>query len=57
MRNMDYNLVLTCDVKLIINIMLHSNIVSMNYGELFFMTFVRDSLYLKEDNASKDEGP
>jgi hypothetical protein len=37
--------------------MLHCNIISMNNEDSFFMTFVRDSLSLKEDNASKDEGP
>jgi hypothetical protein len=34
-----------------------SNIISMNNKDLFFMTFVRDSLSLKEDNASKDKDP
>jgi hypothetical protein len=29
----------------------------MNDEDLFFMTFIRDPLYSKEDNASKDEGP
>jgi hypothetical protein len=29
----------------------------MNNEDLFFMTFVRNSLSLEEDNASKDEGP
>jgi hypothetical protein len=29
----------------------------VNNEDLFFMTFVRNSLSLKEDNASKDEGP
>ena len=37
--------------------MLHCNVVSVNNEDLFFMTFVRNSLYLKEDNASKEEGP
>jgi hypothetical protein len=26
------------------------------YGDMSFITFVRKSLYLKENNASKDEG-
>jgi hypothetical protein len=29
----------------------------VNDEDLFFMTFVQDSLYPKGDNASKDEGP
>jgi hypothetical protein len=29
----------------------------MNNEDLFFMTYVRDSLSLEEDNASKDESP
>jgi hypothetical protein len=29
----------------------------MNNENLFFMTFILDSLSLEEDNASKDEGP
>jgi hypothetical protein len=29
----------------------------MNNEDLFFMTFVRDSLSLEKGNASKDEGP
>jgi hypothetical protein len=29
----------------------------MNDEDLFFMTFVRDPLCPKGDNASKDEGP
>jgi hypothetical protein len=28
----------------------------MNDEDLFFMTFIQDSLYPKGDNASKDEG-
>jgi hypothetical protein len=35
--------------------MLHCNIISMNNEDSFFMNFVRDSLSLKDDNASKDE--
>jgi hypothetical protein len=30
--------------------------LSVNDEDLFFMTFVQDSLYLKENNALKDEG-
>jgi hypothetical protein len=29
----------------------------MKDEDMFFMTFVQDPLSLKEDNASKDEGP
>jgi hypothetical protein len=28
----------------------------MNHEDVFFMTFIWSSLYLKGDNASKDEG-
>jgi hypothetical protein len=31
--------------------------IFVNDEDLFFMTFVHDSLYPKGDNASKDEGP
>jgi hypothetical protein len=37
--------------------MLHCNVIYVNNEDLFFMAFVRNSLSLKEDNASKDEGP
>jgi hypothetical protein len=32
-------------------------IFSIKYEDPFFITFVPEPLYLKEDNASKDEGP
>jgi hypothetical protein len=37
---MDCNIILTCDMKCVINIMLHCNIISMNNEDMFFMTFV-----------------
>jgi hypothetical protein len=40
-----------------INTLLHCDIVFMNKKDLFFLIFVRDSLSLEEDKASKDEGP
>jgi hypothetical protein len=37
--------------------MLHCDIIPMKNEDLFFMSFVQDSLSLKEGNASKDESP
>jgi hypothetical protein len=37
--------------------MIHCNIIFVNNEDLFFMTFVRDSLSLEEDDALKDKGP
>jgi hypothetical protein len=37
--------------------MLHCNIILMKNEDSFFMTFVQESLSLKEDNALKDKGP
>jgi hypothetical protein len=31
--------------------------ISMNNEDFFFLTFIRDTLSLEEDNALNDEGP
>jgi hypothetical protein len=55
--NIDFDIIITCKIKGIVKIILCYNIIFMRDENPFFITFIQEPLSLKEDNASKDEGP